>query len=189
MSKLPSPFPKPKKPLSKLEQQLTPYVHQALHGNVMAIDPASGYNSMPGYALFVAGELKDWGVIDIKPNKEVYRRLHELQKALQSQFKTPDLLVVESMMPAMNGFMNKSATTLQRAVGVTIAAFDCPVVEVSPMYWHKRCPANYVKSDDHDAYMMGYSTIEKANLMQHGKQIAIPEWVVKKLAENGEYDD
>jgi hypothetical protein len=181
-------FNTPKKQ-SKLEASLAPYVQYALSGKVLAIDPASGYNSMPGYALFDNGELKDWGVIDIKYDKDVYRRLHQLLVALQSQFQCPDLLVVEGMMPAISGFMNKSATSLQRAVGVTIAAFPCPVVEVSPMYWHKRCPPNYVKSDDHDAYMLGYSAIEAASRLANRPEPKIPEWIADKLAQKGEYDD
>ena len=150
--------------LQKQSERLLPAL---LEGRILAIDPSSGSKeSMPGYAIFHAGQLIDSGLIEVKIGRELNARLFSIGECLRTQFEAPDVLAVEHIPPFMRGSgFSKSIVSLQRAIGVIIGSIDRPLVEVPPITWHKLTPVGYVKSDEKDAVMIGYAAIWTACMM------------------------
>lgn len=150
------------KPTTKLGQQVQRYRPLILQGTLLAIDPSSGSEgSMPGYALFKAGKLVENGILRLPLGAELHVRLQALRK-LMLEFETPDVVVVENLPPFMT-FNSKSVLSLHKSVGVAIACTDCSaLVEVTPGSWHRNTPAGYIKSDAHDAFLMGMTVIHEA---------------------------
>jgi hypothetical protein len=132
-----------------------------LSGRILAIDPASGGTSLPGYAFYEAGELKDSGVIKLDQKAPFQNRLHELS---QSYFElcggvTPDVLVVEKIRGP------RAHIYLKWAVGITIAAVNANVnLECPHATWFRYKPDDYVKSDKMDAECIGRAAVITAAL-------------------------
>lgn len=123
--------------------------HKVLNGRLLAVDPASGKKSSPGYALYEKGELVESGVIDI-PGGGVGQRLSNLFVCLAEAFKDVDVLAIEKL--------RRVHPTLFWAAGVTVAAVNAPVlVEVPITFWKTvaRQKAKYAKADDADAECIG----------------------------------
>lgn len=147
---------------SKLAGEIAQYETQLRGGVALAIDPSSGSaGSLPGFALFKAGRLVDAGVIEIPRTGHIGNRLFKLREALLTEFKRPDILIVEliaPVMPAKNGnFLHRSAAALIKSVGAILSTWDVPIIEVSPVTWHSVTPSDYVKGDCMDAQMIGYA--------------------------------
>ena len=145
-----------------------------MHGQVLAIDPSSGSEkSQPGYAIYQAGELIDCGLINIKWGDAVANRLYRLASSLREDFKQPDILVVEHLAPFMGEgksfFSTRNVISLHQSVGVIMSIWDVPVLAVSPRSWQALTPDNYVKSDQNDAIMLGWTVIHKASLYECGE--------------------
>lgn len=151
---------------TKLWKQLRPYARLALDGRLLVIDPSVGSSSsQPGYALYEAGQLTDSGVIDI-PVGSIESRLFHLRSVLCGEFpEKPDVVVVEDI-PVLrfNKFGRSLAAQipLHYAVGVVLSAFDAPVVRVFPATWHAFVGADYQKSDESDAIVMGHTVLQFA---------------------------
>jgi hypothetical protein len=148
---------------SKLALEIERHAGVLKTGNVLAIDPSSGsQGSVPGYALFKAGQLQDAGTIALpRGTKALSNRLFLLRDTLEKEFQKPDLLIVElisPVMPAKNGqFLHANGSSLIKAVGAILSCWDVPVLEVAPMTWHSMTPPTYKKSDTHDACMIGWA--------------------------------
>ena len=136
------------------------YADKILTGSLLAIDPASGSSSMPGYALYEAGQLKERGVIDIARGKSAQVRLSELFECMREDFPKVDVLAVEMLRGRM------VSPTLHWATGVIVAATDASVVvEVPIPFWKAiaKVTSDYIKSDDMDAALIGEVLIRLAN--------------------------
>lgn len=150
---------------SKLSLEVAQYEQQLKHGTLLAIDPSSGSaGSLPGYALFKAGQLVDAGVIGIpRGTKQIANRLWQLRESLVTEFQKPDILAVEWIAPviptAKGTFLHKSASALIKSVGAIFSAWDVPVIEPSPVTWHSMVPADYKKTDTKDAVAVGWCAL------------------------------
>lgn len=145
-----------------------------LEGRVLVLDPSIGskpssrgdLGSQPGYAIFVAGHLTEYGVVDLPTLGTKHQRLRRLLLAIQTGFHGVwDVLVIEDIPPVigrgrgrMAGF--NGSLSLHHAVGVTMAAVDAKsYVKVSIATWHAWTSPEYAKRDDHDAVAIGLAAV------------------------------
>jgi len=163
----------PKTSVSKLEQSIREHTAPLLNGTVLAIDPSSGsQHSQPGYAIYKAGQLVDSGLVRIRSGDHISNRLYRLAKSLREDFEEPDLLVTENIPPFMGegpgaAFATRNVISLHQSVGVIMSVWSVPVLQVSPRSWRSLIPDNYVKSDENDAIMLGWTAIHKAHLAEN----------------------
>jgi hypothetical protein len=161
---------------SKLALEVAQYEEQLKFGTVLALDPSSGSaGSLPGFALFKAGQLVDAGLITIpRSGGKIANRLWQLRESLLTEFPKPDLLAIEWIAPVfpakMKGgqpqYLHKSASALMKSVGAIMSVWNAPVVEPSPTTWHRLVDEvltplglTYVKSDTRDAVAIGWSAL------------------------------
>jgi Holliday junction resolvasome RuvABC endonuclease subunit len=176
--------PKP----SKLALALKPHVNLILNGTVISVDPSSGSrDSLPGYAIFRAGQYIDSGVITMPVFSDLHKRLFYLGKCLREQIaavEKPDILVTENIPPVMTGkgFFNRSMVSLQRAIGVVQSSFDMPCLEVAPITWRQNIPDDYRKTDEADAIMMAITVIKHATLLIGKEPPIYSERMMHKLS-------
>lgn len=139
-------------------------VRSILSGRLLAIDPSSGGSSMPGYALYEGGVLKERGTIRIAGGKTPQSRLSELYECLQAEFPNVDVLAIEELRG------RTVSPTLHGAVWVAAAAV-CPTVmiEVPIPFWKvlAKITPGYLKdkdnsADDMDAMLIGEVVIKLA---------------------------
>jgi hypothetical protein len=178
------------RPPSKMQLSVKPHISNILGGTVLAVDPSSGSReSMPGYAIFKAGELVDSGFIALEHNDDLHKRLFNLGRCLRDQFAAPDILVTENIPPVMTGkgFFNRSMVSLQRAIGVVISSYNCPLIEVAPITWRQNIPDDYRKTDEADALMMSWTVLKAAREIAGLPPVEMPERLRKKL-QTGEWD-
>lgn len=177
----------PKTPSSKLEQAIAQYANELLSGTILAIDPSSGSaNSQPGYAIYQAGQLQDSGLVRIRSGDAVHNRLHRLARSLREDFTKPDLLVTENIPPFMGdgpgaAFATRNVISLHQSVGVVMSIWDVPVLQVSPRSWRSLVPDNYLKSDENDAIMLGWTAIHKAKLLTSLEFMEFDQRLLTKL--------
>lgn len=174
--------------LSRFQESVGPLTEGILTGTILAIDPSSGSrDSQPGYAIFREGKLVDSGFIAVQPNWEPARRLRYLGKVLREEFETPDVLVTENIgvfTGATGGSaigMTKALMSLQRAVGVVLASFDAPSIEVAPITWRTQIPALYKKTDEADAVMLAVTTIRAAQRLRGLPELEFDANLLAKL--------
>lgn len=127
---------------------------------VLAIDPASGGSSNPGWALFDEGEYVASGEFDIKSKKNpIQMRLVELQCLIVETFGSdlPEVLVIERIRGS------HAHHYLFWSIGASIAAaeiehlLECPVG-----FWKVVTPTDYEKTDETDAIYIGAAVIKLA---------------------------
>lgn len=177
----------PKTSASKLDQAVAKYVTQLSEGTVLSIDPSSGSEkSQPGYALFKQGKLVDSGLVRLKYGIELSNRLYHLSKSLREDFEKPDILVTEHLAPFMGEgkgafFSTRNVISLHQSVGVIMSVWDVPVLTVSPRSWHAITPDNYIKSDENDAIMIGWTALTKAHLIYAKDFLQFDDRVLNKL--------
>lgn len=141
-----------------------------VNGKVLAVDPSMGsHSSMPGWALYDAGELVTSGILNINPDGAKWERLQQVYRQLRSlsiEFQI-DACVYENVpVSAHAGRSQVSHASLLMAVGVTMAAVVARVfVGIPPIVWKCRASEDYVKSDEQDAIQMGRIVIEMAQLI------------------------
>jgi len=133
---------------------------------MLAVDPASGGTSMPGYSVWRDGHLDEAGTIDIPKGLPPHLRLHELQTCLLADFPAVDLLGIEMLRGSMVPY------SLWWACGATIASIKCAeLIEIPIMVWKAVAKqlTVYEKGDDADAVVLGMTLIECAkHLEKHG---------------------
>jgi hypothetical protein len=136
-------------------------------GIVLACDPSIGsQSSMPGWAVYDAGEYVDAGVLNIDPTgtkwerlKEVYRQFRNLSR----RFMVDACVYEEVPVSAHGGRSQVSHASLLYAVGVTMAAVDArKFIGIPPVTWKRFVSEYYVKSDMQDAIEMGQIVIDMA---------------------------
>ena len=150
------------KDCARLSSELT-------QGTVYSIDPSIGSaSSQPGYAVWTAGELEDSGIIRLGCSKtaKTPSRLHHLRMSLEKSFGKPDVVVVERIVanPRAAAYNNTTAVKANQAIGVVMAQWDVPVIEVSPTSWKSTAKtlSGYQKTDEWDAIAIGWCVIVKA---------------------------
>jgi hypothetical protein len=142
-----------------------------LRGHMLVIDPASGGGeSVPGYAVFSAGELIESGTIDVGgPQADLHDRLFELGITLRDSLPNKvDVLVIEDVPlkrfgPDRSGSL-KGQVNLHRSVGAVMGAVKCRFfIPVHPATWHSHAGPDHVKSDENDAIAMGRCALSMAS--------------------------
>lgn len=156
-----------------------------LKGSLLAIDPSIGSrSSAPGYALFVDGELTDYGTLEIpKPTRKMEYKLQDLRQILMDVFDTPDVLAVERIPPKryIPGGFNPVQTSLLAAEAVILSAFDCKyVIRIKPSEWQAISKktghwSREKKDDDMDAYGIGMAAITISKEMADGLWVSKPK--------------
>lgn len=154
-----------------------------LGGRVLVIDPSIGSKptnysegSKPGWAIFEAGVLQDYGVIDLDWKGSKQQRARRLLLSLQNDFPGRwDMLVIEDIPPIIGRGRGAAAgfhgsLSLHWAVGISLAAVDAAgYMKVAIQSWRAWVPESYQKSDDHDAVAIGVAALGLARLMQERK--------------------
>lgn len=167
---------KPKKAVTVAEKQIERFGPLLTQGSLVALDPSSASRqSLPGFSVWKAGVLIDSGLIDVHHAQALNSRLFSIANTLRTEFEEPDLVVTELISSYMGGF-SKSIMNLQRSVGVIMSIWDRPLVEVSPITWHKRTPEGYVKGDEADAIMIGWTAVQIAFERIGETAPPLPEW-------------
>lgn len=145
---------------TKIYKAIVPFADILLSGKILAIDPSTGsQSSMPGYAWFEKGKLKESGVIQVPLSLNRSQRLFEISRTIREEFPVPDGLIVEYIPPITyrgKGMNKVSLMALQKAIGAIIASHPYEVfIEVPSASWKKYKPSEYVKSDEYDAISIG----------------------------------
>lgn len=133
-----------------------------LHGRVIAIDPASGAASNPGYCIMEGGVVQEYGVLRVPRAKTINLRLKAIHETIRDELPEADILIIEDI-PAF--FLTRQPNTckpLLFSCGVIMAAKPWPfVLPIQPSVWYsvvdKIIPgkrANYNKKDEHDALLL-----------------------------------
>lgn len=160
---------------TKIYEQVNACYNSVLDGVMIAFDPSTGsHSSMPGYAIFDKGELQESGIISVNPLARRNVKLFSITQSLLKEFPKPDVIIVENIPPitfkrkgGMNGW---SLVSIQRAIGAIVSCFDCEYIEMAPRVWQKYRPADYIKSDEWDAVVIGLAAIEIAKQIKTEKQ-------------------
>lgn len=134
------------------------HADRILSGTLLAIDPASGGTSVPGFAIFYAGELQTSGTVEFPKRKaDIYQRLQYLHEKVSKLLPVPpDVFGVEEIHKAI------ASNQLLWATGVSIAAAAAPAtIEVPLNVWKSLAKATpgYIKGDAMDAEMIGRSLV------------------------------
>ncbi len=151
-------WPKGKK-TTAFRRKVERHADLLLTGTLLAIDPASGSSSMPGYAFFKGGVLVECGVIKIEYNNKPQQRLASLAECVRREFSAVDVLVVEELRG------NKVHPVLHWATGVIVASVKSSLfLEIPISLWKawSKTQGDYEKSDDQDALMIGQTTLALA---------------------------
>ena len=167
---------------SKVYLEVSNNIKGLTMGVVISIDPSIGSSSsMPGWAVYRAGELVASGVISLPREKSLVTRLKALANNMRMLYRKylPDVLVYEEIPAQRHGMGNAEAhASLLKAVGV-ILSIEGPeaAVGIYPVSWKGMVSEQYVKGDEADAIEIGRIVIEHAILQQ---QQSIPKKKEKK---------
>jgi hypothetical protein len=148
-------WPKGKK-TAAFRRKVERHTHELLTGSLLAVDPASGSTSMPGYALFTQGRLVECGVITIEYSDKAQERLASLAECMRRNFPSVDVLVVEELRGP------KVHNVLHWATGTIISMVKAGVLIEAPTAWWKayaKTQPGYEKADDQDALMIGETVL------------------------------
>jgi hypothetical protein len=154
-------------PFYKKVRELTEPI---LTGTLLAVDPASGGTSLPGFSVWKAGELLTSGTIPLgKKRLPVYERLQLLYPGIcELTDGPPDVFGIE--MIRGQGF---SSHFLHWAIGCSVAAARTPNVIETPMHVWKavaKVTPGYIKGDAMDAEMIGQSLVLLAQRVREMEQ-------------------
>lgn len=135
-------------------------------GVAVCIDPSIGSSSsMPGIAVYVAGNLVASGTLDLNPNGALPQKAQKLHHAVRTLYKEwePDVLVYEEIAVQGAGRSISSHVTLLQAVGIILSVSGPKqYVGIYPVSWKKLVRPEYSKSDSNDAIELGYVCIQQA---------------------------
>lgn len=160
--------------LSKSAQaysQIRVCTRHILEGRLLAIDPSCGSSSsMPGWAYYVAGQLRRSGIIQLDPVLPIWTRLRMLVHHMRTLYREcePDVLVYEDIPAQRYGGRDRKGNagghaSLLKAVGAILSVSGPEhVVGLHPQSWKVSARPSYVKGDENDAVEMGYVAILEA---------------------------
>lgn len=145
---------------------------QILRGSMLCIDPSSGSRqSLPGWAVYSAGVLTDWGVVEIPSHwlnkgSGIPHRLRYIAEAFRGAWpgKEWDLLAMEDVkLDNEKGTLVNAIESLMLAKGAITAAIPWKeYVGVHAMAWRSIRPEGYEKTDASDAILIGELMIRLA---------------------------
>lgn len=119
----------------------------------VAIDPASGASSMPGFAVYENGSLVSSGTLSINSDFPIQYRLQQLAAECRN-LGVFDILVIERIRGKM------SHESLKWAVGTIIASVQADgLIEMPITTWQKYAPKDWVKGDESDAIAIGHAVL------------------------------
>lgn len=142
-------------------------IKSLLEGLIVCIDPSIGSSSsMPGWAVYRAGELIDSGIFHIAYQNTIpdrLRMLHNHMRKLYDKY-SPDVLVYEDIPALRQGGGNAvSHASLLKAVGAILCVpGPAGYVGMLPVSWKGEARDTYIKSDMNDAIELGYVAINVA---------------------------
>jgi hypothetical protein len=160
---------------SKAYKDIEDNLQGILDGVVVSIDPSIGSSSsMPGWAVYRAGQYVTSGTFDIPVHKSIPDRLRILANHIRKLYNEypPDCLVYEDIPAQRYGMGNAIAhASLLKALG---AILSVPGPEgyagIMPISWKKLVRDTYIKGDESDAVEIGYVVIEcAAQIRYNGK--------------------
>jgi len=165
----------------KLIQQ---YAKEITYGTLVALDPASGGSSSPGFCLFHAGEIQESGVLSLpSKTRPIHERLRVLYQRIQEITPTPpDVFVIERIRGEM------AHLHLKWACGVSLAAAHTNlVIEVPIRAWHalRRSEGSTLKGDESDAIYIGQTVIKLAREYLNGEHTELFSQRKKRKAWTG----
>lgn len=154
--------------LPKYKQMIKDCHDCILNGRMLAIDPSTGSrSSMPGYAVFQAGQLIESGTIEVDLKGNRAERLFEINRTIREDFEVPDVVAVESAGYFIGKMNPTSIISLQRAIGAVIAAHPVKcLVEVPSNVWQRHTFQGYIKTDENDAICIGLCVINTARELE-----------------------
>lgn len=159
---------------SKTYQSIKPLAKLIQTGRILCIDPSTGsQSSMPGFAVYQAGILVEYGTIEVDHRLNRSLRLYEISRTIREDFSPPaDILIVEYIPPMSykGGGMNSIAImALQKALGAIIGALPFGnLIEVPAAAWKTAKDDNYIKTDAIDAVYIGKYVLEVAEDILNG---------------------
>lgn len=149
-----------------------------LHGRVIAIDPASGAASNPGYCIMEAGVVQEYGILRVPSSRAINGRLKAIHETIRDELPEADILIIEDIPLFFLKKFPHSCKPLLFSCGVIMAAKPWPfVLPIQPAVWYavvdrivpgKR--ANYDKKDEHDALMLAVTAYYLAANESKGKK-------------------
>ncbi len=164
---------------TKTYQAIKPLAKLLVEGKVLCIDPSTGsQSSMPGFAYYEAGVLKERGIIKVDHRLNRSLKLYEIARTIREEFPVPDVLIVEYIPPvSYKGGMNSVAVmALQKAIGAIMGAHPFEhLLEIPASAWKSYKPEAYEKSDDWDAVCLGLCALTVAS------EIIQEEWADKPI--------
>lgn len=139
-------------------------------GVVVCLDPSSGSrSSMPGYAVYVGGDLLVSGILELDVSQPLHIRLRKLNYLVRKLYSTydPDVLVFEDVPAVRYGGNATFHASLLKSVG-TILGISGPrfTVGLAPSSWTVMARSGYVKSDENDSIEIGYVAIEESKRIE-----------------------
>lgn len=146
-----------------------------LEGLVVSIDPSIGSSSsMPGWAIYRAGQYVSSGIFEIPVHKSLPERLRTLANHIRKLYNEypPDCLVYEDIPAQRYGMGNAVAhASLLKALGAILSvAGPDGYVGIMPVSWKKMVRDTYNKGDEADAVEIGYVVIECAGQIRYNKE-------------------
>lgn len=138
-----------------LTDEVRRHAQAILEGTVLAVDPASGGTSLPGWAAYRKGKFLSSGTVPINPRDPIQDRLRVLYDQLLPT--DPDVLVIERIRGSM------AHEYLRWSCGVIVASCR-PVIllECPTSTWRSYAGKDHVKSDENDARAIGDCVLHMA---------------------------
>jgi len=138
-----------------------------LEGVMVSIDPSIGSSSsMPGWAVYRAGQYVTSGTFDIPIHKSLPDRLRILANHVRKLYNehSPDVLAYEDIPAQRYGMGNAVAhASLLKALGAILSVPGPDgYVGIMPVSWKKMVRDTYTKGDESDAVEIGHVIIECA---------------------------
>lgn len=159
---------------SKAYKSIAKHCSDLALGTVVSIDPSIGSGkggSLPGYAVYEAGELVKSGVFEIQESTDVPWRLQSLTDHLFCLYEEhrPDVLVYEDIPAQNHGGNAVGHASLLKAVGAILSVPGPDgFVGIMPVSWKKLVRPGYVKGDEADAIEIGWICIQEARRILDG---------------------
>lgn len=156
-----------------------------LHGRVVAVDPASGANSNPGYCIMEGGVVQEYGILKVPRASTINLRLKAIHETIRDELPEADILVIEDIPLFFLKKFPHSCKPLLFSCGVIMAAKPWPfVLPIQPLVWYalvdKIIPgkrACYDKKDEHDALLLAataYNLAAQSKSKKSNKEILLP---------------
>lgn len=156
---------------------------ELLNGIALVVDPSIGSeSSMPGWAVYERGVLRDSGVIEIDSKESTPHRLQRLNFGIRRlvQIWNPDVMVYEAITDVpFKGYSGRGHAPLLKALGA-ILSISGPTKHVGILAasWRRLARDTYEKgtvrgeADQNDAIEIGWVAISQAALISEKDPIS-----------------